>query len=121
MKSLRSSIIETGISLYMIGGYLMLFSGITTLLLTLLPISSLYFQSLLEFSNGITVIHQAELSIEVKLIFSCFLLGFAGLCVHMQIMSMIEHVKLSYLKFLLYRIIQGMLSAGFFYLCLYFF
>ena len=121
MKSLRSSIIETGISLYMIGGYLMLFSGITTLLLTLLPISSLYFQSLLEFSNGITVIHQAELSIEVKLIFSCFLLGFAGLCVHMQIMSMVEHVKLSYLKFLLYRIIQGMLSAGFFYLCLYFF
>ena len=121
MKSLRSSIIETGISLYMIGGYLMLFSGITTLLLRLLPISSFYLQSLLEFSNGITFIHQSNLSIEVKLIFSCFLLGFAGFCVHMQIMSMVEHVNLSYLKFLIYRIIQGILSAGFFYLCLYFF
>lgn len=121
MNDLRSSLIETGVSLYMIGGYLLFFSNLTALFLIFFPSSPIYLQSLLEFSNGITYIYQSASSFEIKLIFSSFLLAFGGFCVHMQIMGMVEHIRLSYLTFLKYRILQGILSGFFFYLWLYFF
>ncbi len=39
-----------------------------------------------------------------------FSLGWAGLCIHFQIFSIIEDIKISYLKFILFRIIHGLLS-----------
>lgn len=121
MHNLSSAITESGISLYMIGGYLMLFMSITTVLFSFLPPSfSFIVSSLAEFSSGIVLIHGAELIPLQKLLLTCFLLGFAGFCVHMQIMSMVEHVRLRYSVFLLFRIAQGLLSVALLIVCVQF-
>ena len=39
-----------------------------------------------------------------------FAIGWAGLCIHFQIFSIIEGIKISYLKFIFFRIIHGLLS-----------
>ncbi len=45
-----------------------------------------------------------------------FLLGFAGLCVHLQIIAICKDLKIKYLRFLIFRILHGALSAGITYL-----
>lgn len=40
-----------------------------------------------------------------------FLLGFGGVCVHFQVMSICKAIKPKYLKFLLVRVLHGLISA----------
>lgn len=121
MRHLSSSITESGISLYMIGGYLMLFMSVTAVLFSFLPeFPALIVRSLAEFSSGIVLINITPVSVLQRMLLTCFLLGFAGFCVHMQIMSMVEHVRLRYPVFLLYRILQGLLSVILLILCVQF-
>lgn len=121
MRNLSSAVTESGISLYMIGGYLMLFMSVTAVLFSFLPeLPALIVRSLAEFSSGIVLINITPFSTMQRLLLTSFLLGFAGFCVHMQIMSMVEQVPLRYSVFLLYRILQGMISVLLLILCVQF-
>ena len=121
MRNLSSAVTESGISLYMIGGYLMIFMSVTAVLFSFLPeFPALIIRSLAEFSSGIVLINVTPFSTMQRLLLTSFLLGFAGFCVHMQIMSMVEQVPLRYLVFLLYRILQGMISVLLLILCVQF-
>ena len=121
MRNLSSAVTESGISLYMIGGYLMLFMSVTAVLFSFLPeFPALIIRSLAEFSSGIVLINVTPFSTMQRLLLTSFLLGFAGFCVHMQIMSMVEQVPLRYTVFLLYRILQGMISVLLLILCMQF-
>lgn len=121
MRCLSSSIIESGIALFMIGGYLMLFMSISAVIFSFLPAAStLFLRCLGEFSSGIVLINQTPIPLLWQMLATCFLLGFAGFCVHMQIMSMVEHVRLHYGIFFTLRIIQGFLSVAIFYALLQF-
>ena len=53
--------------------------------------------------------------------FIAFAVGFGGLCVHFQIFSALGEVKVQKLKFFCIRIIQGILTALFTHVGLYFF
>lgn len=122
MGSIKSSIIESGVSLYMIGGYFMLFTTLTTILFSFFPSSiSFFFQYLAEFSNGISLVGTSFYPLSIKLQLTSFILGFGGFCVHMQIMNMVEYVKLNYFIFLCYRVAQGVLSLLFLQLYMHFF
>lgn len=115
MKDLSSSMLESGTSLFMIGGYLMLFMSVTGILFSFLPEVLRYPLSICsEFSNGIFLIQQAALPKLLSFMASCALLGFGGFCVHMQIYSMCEHSKVNYRHFFLYRIFQSLLSTSIF-------
>ena len=121
MRNLSSAVTESGISLYMIGGYLMLFMSVTAVLFSFLPeFPALIIRSLAEFSSGIVLINVTPFSTMQRLLLTSFLLGFAGFCVHMQIMSMVEQGPLRYPVFLLYRILQGMISVLLLILCVQF-
>lgn len=121
MRNLSSAVTESGISLYMIGGYLMIFMSVTAVLFSFLPeFPALIIRSLAEFSSGIVLINVTPFSTMQRLLLTSFLLGFAGFCVHMQIMSMVEQVPLRYPVFLLYRILQGMISVLLLILCVQF-
>ena len=112
MRNLSSAVTESGISLYMIGGYLMLFMSVTAVLFSFLPeFPALIIRSLAEFSSGIVLINVTPFSTMQRLLLTSFLLGFAGLCVHLQIMRMVEPVTLSYPVFLLYRLLPGLISV----------
>ena len=120
-EAVRDGVTESGISLYMIGGYLMIFMSVTAVLFSFLPeFPALIIRSLAEFSSGIVLINVTPFSTMQRLLLTSFLLGFAGFCVHMQIMSMVEQVPLRYPVFLLYRILQGMISVLLLILCVQF-
>lgn len=119
MQSISQSIVESGKALYMIGGYLMLFMSISNVLLSLFPrILSLPLQMLGEFSSGILLLQHVSISPTYSIALCSFLLSFAGFCVHLQIMSMLSHLHISYAKFCFFRILQGILSVLLLLLCL---
>lgn len=46
------------------------------------------------------------------------ILGWSGICVHCQVLSVCAEIRPNYLKFLFYRLLHGGLSAGIFFLLL---
>ena len=60
--------------------------------------------SMLEITNGMILSYK-------NVYFSAFLLGFAGLSVHFQVLSLCRSVKPNYIRFLFFRIVHGILSA----------
>lgn len=112
MKDLGASMKESGTSLFMIGGYLMIFMSVTGILFSFLPaLLRLPFSIVAEFSSGTFLIQQANLSYHGALLATCALLGFGGFCVHMQIYSLCELSKTSYPAFFRYRLLQALLST----------
>lgn len=112
-----SAIKESGIALYMIGGYLMLFMSVCGVMLQLLPdMAALPLRIVTEFSSGCALLQELSLSPLCKLLLTSALLGFGGFCVHIQIFSMVAHTKLSYPTFLFFRLLQALFAASLFFL-----
>lgn len=110
---LAQAIKDSGITLYMMGGYLMLCMSCIPLLTRLLP--ELFAFPLIvisEFSSGCIKLASLPLSDWSLLVLIGMLLSFGGLCVHMQIMCMSEDIAPDYRKYLCYRILQVLLSAS---------
>lgn len=112
MKTLSVSMLESGKALYMIGGYLMLFMSISGVLLHALPAKyALPLRILSEFSSGVMFLQKLPYSPAIRKILTSMLLSFGGLCVHMQVNSMAEHISYSYPVYFLFRIAQCLLSG----------
>lgn len=112
MSALSKSMLESGTTLYMIGGYLMLCMSMFSVLTQFLPISfQLPIRILSEFSSGAVLLSETSLSLKLQLVLLSMLLSFGGLCVHMQVMSMGSSCHLSYRSYCQYRIIQALLSG----------
>lgn len=113
MNILSDAMLDSGKTLYMIGGYLMLCMSICAVLVQGFPD---FIQSPLriisEFSSGAVLISEMDDPINSLLMILSMLLSFGGLCVHMQVMSMSDHCELSYGRYLSYRIIQAMIAGG---------
>lgn len=117
MKSLTSSLLESGKTLYMIGGYFMLFMTISSETLEFMPsVVALLITIFSEFSNGVITIHSQLWSTPTKLILTSMLLGFGGFCVHMQVRGMTSHIPYAYRSYLLWRCAQ-MILCGFLAYC----
>lgn len=122
MQDFSSSLLESGTSLFMIGGYLMIFMSITGIIFSFLPtFISLPFRISAEFSSGVFLIQATSLSTLSKLLCTSALLGFGGFCVHMQIYSMCDTCKTKYFIFFLYRIFQSIISLLIFCIFLFLF
>lgn len=76
------------------------------------------------FSNYFSLLYYISLLCEItNAIFKCnniiiisFLLGFSGFAIWAQIFTILKDFKISYIKFIIFRIIHGILSAFFTYL-----
>lgn len=117
MTSLKKAIQESGITLYMIGGYLMLFMSIAAILVQFVPESmQMPLRILSEFSSGTVLLSTLPMTRFAILVMCCMLLSFGGLCVHMQVMSMAKATHLRYSSYLGYRMLQALLSGFLAYL-----
>lgn len=117
MKQIPHAIIESGVSLYMIGGYLLFFMSLFSIISTIIPTAwSLPISIIAEFSSGVFLIQQLSASPFLHALYTCSLLGFGGFCVHMQIFSMSEHVPLTYRTFFIKRLLQAIISTLLFYI-----
>ncbi|MCI8540616.1 MAG: hypothetical protein HFE67_03770 [Erysipelotrichaceae bacterium] len=110
---LKTAMIDSGKALYMMGGYLMLCMSLCSVIFHFLPHTwQLPLQTLAEFSSGCMTLAQLPLSLPIRLTLISMLLGFGGLCVHMQVISMSEQVCVGYGKYLCFRLFQAFLSGG---------
>lgn len=106
-----------------IGGFIILFSLISALIekskilsFVSLPIlnietSTSLITGLLEVTNGVNKIAMANTPLLQKLIITSILLGFGGMSIHFQTLSIISNVKISFIKYLLGKTIQSILSG----------
>ncbi len=112
VETIKTAMLDSGKALYMMGGYLMLCISICGVLLPLFPS---FLQTPLtvisEFSSGCVTLSSLSLSLEMRLILISMLLSFGGLCVHMQVLSMSEHIALSYGTYFCFRMVQALMSG----------
>ena len=59
---------------------------------------------ILEMTGGIMKLKSVEIIMPLKIMLAYLFLNFGGLCIHMQTFSMIENKKISYLKYLIFRL-----------------
>ena len=138
---LAESITNSVSTIILIGGFVVIFSSIISIfnasgLLNVInnifsPItnffnintsfSSSFFTGLLEITNGINAISNIPCKkLSINIVLSAFLLGFGGISVFLQVLSIISKTDLSIKPYIYGKLLQGILSALYTYLFLNF-
>ena len=138
---LSISIMRSINSVLLIGGFIVLFSVILSVIQNsgllnifskiFIPIFNTFRISpsfikgsifgILELTNGLFIITSIPCKlISINIVFCAFLLGFGGLCVCMQILSITSKAKISIKPYLIGKLLQGILAAVYTYLIIYY-
>ena len=120
---LTNSIYNTIKILFLLYGIITIFMIITTLInanINIIPIINSIICGILEITNGIYYVSNLNISIIYKATIITFFLSFGGLCIHMQILSILSNYKINYLNYLKIRIIHALVSASMVFIILSF-
>ena len=109
-SALTTAITDGGNTAVLVSTYILFFSILTQSLQTLLPHSPII-AGLLELAGGAKLLSEANLTNTFKFISAAFLLGFGGLCVMLQSLSILQKEGLSGKKLLIGKALHGILSA----------
>ena len=114
-----SSALVNGINtLLLVFGVVTVFLVITTILDNNINISS-YYQSILngilEMTQGLKYVSALDIPLKIKGTLSVLFISFGGICVHMQVVSILSDTKIKYFPFLVARIIHACFSSLLFY------
>ena len=112
-NSIKLSISNSITTLGLIAGYLMIALSIGAIINILTNYHFTFFiSSILEFSSGIlnSLAYIYTANFEDAILFVSCILGFGGLCVHLQVMMLSYDIKPKYFKYLGFRIIQVILT-----------
>ena len=136
---LANSIMNSINTIFLIGGFVVLFSVIVSILNSsgclniickfLLPVSNIFgFSSnylkgivtgLIELTNGVcSVALIANKNISINIIICAFLLGFGGISVALQVLSITSKNGISIKPYLIGKLLQGCFAAFYTYLIL---
>lgn len=139
---LAESITSSIRTIFMIGGFVVIFSSIISILnasgiLNIIstffkPLATLcnidnafissFFTGLLEITNGINLLSNiACKKLSINIILTAFLLGFGGVSIFLQVLSITSKTDLSIKPYLYGKILQGLLAAFYTYCFLNFF
>lgn len=116
---LSNSIYNTAHILILLYGIITFFMILISLLkenIFLSPFLNSIICSLVEITSGISLISNLSISIFFKSILITFFLSFGGLCIHMQVFSILKDYNLNYFNYLKIRIVHGLISSCFFYI-----
>ena len=101
-------------SILTVCGAIVFFFTASNLLTMLLP-ENVFFDAtisaILEFTGGIKKISGLTIPLASRLAMSSFAVGFAGLCVHMQVMAVTAKYGLSLKPYILGKLLHGVLSS----------
>lgn len=112
MQALTAAMWESGKTLYMMGGYLMICMSITAILLPFLPAClRMPVQVMAEFSQGTVRLAALSLPLMIRLVAISMLLAFGGFCVHLQVISFSEDTHLRYFPYLGFRLLQAVIAG----------
>ncbi len=102
-------------SILTVCGAIVFFSVVSSLILDLIPefpLKSLLY-GIMEFAGGNAAISKSCLPFAEKLILASFITGFAGLCVHLQVISVTAAYGLSIKTYLIGKLFHAILAASF--------
>lgn len=135
---LSTSITNAISTILLIGGFIVIFSIIISILNNINFISNIsHFLStfgineaytkgiiagILEVTNGISTISSINDKIfSTKIIICAFLLGFAGMCIFMQILSIVAKNNLSMKPYIIGKLMQGFFAALYTFIAIHYF
>lgn len=101
-------------SILTVCGAVIFFSVVTNILTAKIPEESIlkaFFTGIMELTGGTKNISQSTLSLTWKLVLSAFVVGFAGICVHLQVMAIVKKQGLSLLPYILGKLLHGTIAA----------
>lgn len=91
------------------------FSSLSRMMLDLLPLPPLLYalaSGIFEFSTGTLNISTLGIGIYEKLVLTSFIVGFSGLCVHIQVMAATAGAGLDLKPYILGKLLHGGIAAG---------
>lgn len=96
-------------------GAVIFFGVIANILTDFLPagLARSLFMLASELTNGIKSISSAEISLAHKLVLSSVAAGFAGICIHLQVMSVAAGKGLSLLPYISGKLLHGIISGAY--------
>ncbi len=133
---LGSSIFNSIKTVLIIGGFVTIFSVVISILQQtkiLIIFSSLisnifgfnqdlilgFLTGIIEFTNGLNIISTIHIKqISINIILSSFILGFGGISIMLQVLSIIAKSKLSIKKYIIGKFLHGLIAALYTYLIL---
>ncbi len=101
-------------SILTVCGAVIFFSVVTNVIASKLPDNDILksiFMGIMELTGGTKSISQSTLSLNAQLIISAFVVGFAGICVHLQVMAIVKKQDLSLKPYILGKLLHGAISA----------
>lgn len=134
---IAESITNSISTILMIGGFIILFSSIISILnasrltnlitITLSPLFNFFnidisfiqglFTGLLEITNGINIIASIhEKKISINIILTSFLLGFGGISILLQVLSIVSKTDLSSKPYIIGKLLHGFIAAFYTYI-----
>lgn len=134
---LSESIFEASKTIIMIGGFVVIFSVVISILntskaleilsATLYPILKLLnidlsfakpiLAGIMELTNGLSLVTAVSTkNISIIIILCAFLLGFGGISVLLQVLSIVSKSDLSIKKYILGKFLQGIIAASYTYI-----
>ena len=105
-------------TLLLVFGVVTVFLVITTILDNNLSLSSYYqciLNGILEMTQGLKYVSLLDIPLKIKGTLSVLFISFGGLCVHMQIISILSDTRIKYFPFFVARVIHACLSSLLFY------
>lgn len=91
------------------------FSTLSRAMLDLLPVPPLLhalISGIFEFSTGVLNISALDYGLYIKLVLTSLVIGFSGLCVHVQVMAVTAGAGLDLKPYILGKLLHGGIAAG---------
>lgn len=98
-------------NIFSIGGFVLFFSVLLALLDALLPHLSYIFTPFLEMTLGSNYLAQQPLPLCTKLMLISFVIGWSGLSIQLQVLSILKQFQIPAYFYLICRPLQGILAA----------
>ena len=108
VNNFKNSINTSINSLLIIFGVIVMFNILITLITNIFNFNSIIntiISITLEITSGILKLKSLNINYVLKIIICYLTLNFGGICIHMQSLSISKNKKISYLKYLIFRII----------------
>lgn len=103
-------------SILTVCGAVIFFSVATNILTAKIPEENIFkalFTGIMELTGGTFIISRSSLSLTTKLVLSAFIVGFAGICVHLQVIAIVKKQYLSLTPYIFGKLLHGVFSAGY--------
>ena len=114
IEILTNSIVKTIDTLLLLLGIITTFLIITTIIdsnLNFPDIIQYILNGIIEMTQGLKYVSMLNININLKAVISTFFLSFGGICIHVQVKSILKGTNIKYLPYLFARIIHGVVSS----------